>query len=95
MIGKRYKKIGRMEEGNEILRYLRRCLFPAPEPEEETEKTTEGKFSRINPSPSGFSGFPGSSHNGSSQKGNSPLKKGLGFNRINDASNFSIGFAHN
>jgi hypothetical protein len=71
MIGKRYKKIGRMEEGNDILRYLRRCLFPAPEPTDEADN--EGKYSRISPSPSGFSGFPGSSHKGSQNKA---LKKG-------------------
>lgn len=47
MIGKRYKKIDRMEEGNDILRYLRKCLFPAPEEEAPESLGTDGHFSRI------------------------------------------------
>ena len=35
IIGKRYKKINRVDEGNEVLRKLRNVFFPSTEEDEE------------------------------------------------------------
>jgi hypothetical protein len=37
-IAKRYKKIGRIEEGNDLLRYLRTVFFPTRQDEEDNNK---------------------------------------------------------
>ena len=43
IIGKRYKKIGRVEEGNEVLRKLRNVFFPSTEEEGEDEENPKFK----------------------------------------------------
>ncbi len=37
MISKRYKKLGRVEEGNDLLRYLRTVFFPSKDDEEKKQ----------------------------------------------------------
>jgi hypothetical protein len=46
IIGKRYKKIDRVDEGNEKLRELRNVFFPSTE---DLEDEKESKFNRRKP----------------------------------------------
>ena len=51
IIGKRYKKINRVDEGNEVLRKLRNVFFPSTEEDEEDQ---DKKFSRVQQKQSKF-----------------------------------------